>query len=242
MGVKWASDVSGTAWVLDALDDHWISQANAPHTVATLVPRGYEAHVRLLHPIENGPESPMVRLAERNGWRVHPEMKLNAIRKPAPGAPDPVEVPAYATVDSHTPPEVLEPLIGHLRRHTTTPERCTFVMWMGYAELAALDPEVRGLPTVILQGNGHHVFEGPLEAAAQVTEPLADSPPYTPNLWWPDDRTWVVGRNIEDDGTFVAGTAELAGDLLSDGRLEVLLTEPGHSPNPFTPDPINDAE
>jgi hypothetical protein len=55
----------------------------------------------------------------------------------------------------------------------------------------------------------------------EVKTPLA---PYdqAPNLWWPDDRAWVVATDVDYAWTYIGGTSELIDRLLSDDRLEVL--------------------
>jgi hypothetical protein len=44
----------------------------------------------------------------------------------------------------------------------------------------------------------------------------------SPNLWWPDDRAWVVATEVDFAWTYVGGTRDLAEAVLGEPRLEVL--------------------
>jgi hypothetical protein len=45
----------------------------------------------------------------------------------------------------------------------------------------------------------------------------------TPQLWWPEDRAWVVATEIDFDSTIVATTTAGAEALLTCEGLEALL-------------------
>jgi hypothetical protein len=45
----------------------------------------------------------------------------------------------------------------------------------------------------------------------------------TPQLWWPEDRAWVVATEIDFDSTIVASTNGGAETLLNGDGLEALL-------------------
>lgn len=51
----------------------------------------------------------------------------------------------------------------------------------------------------------------------------------SPQQWWPDDRSWAVATEIDDDSTIVAGSAALADALLAHPELEVLRIGPHDS-------------
>ena len=48
----------------------------------------------------------------------------------------------------------------------------------------------------------------------------------TPNLWWPDDRTWCVASDIDLASTYVGGPRPLLDRLLNDARFEALAVQP----------------
>ena len=45
----------------------------------------------------------------------------------------------------------------------------------------------------------------------------------TPQLWWPEDRAWVVATEIDFDSTIVAATTAGAEALLNTEGIEALL-------------------
>ena len=55
----------------------------------------------------------------------------------------------------------------------------------------------------------------------------------SPNLIWPDDRSWFVASEIDLDSTFVGGSTGLINELLGDGRLEAWPARPA---DPVTAD------
>jgi hypothetical protein len=55
--------------------------------------------------------------------------------------------------------------------------------------------------------------------------------PQSPNLFWPQDRTWCVASEIDLFCTLVAGSEKLAETLLGDARFEAWRVFPG---NPIT--------
>ncbi|MEA3218698.1 MAG: hypothetical protein QOJ19_4854, partial [Acidimicrobiia bacterium] len=44
----------------------------------------------------------------------------------------------------------------------------------------------------------------------------------SPNLWWPDDRAWIVATEVDFAWTYVGGSSELIEELLNEARLEAL--------------------
>ena len=67
---------------------------------------------------------------------------------------------------------------------------------------------------------------GDLEALAD-GRAVADVEPFrpgwrTPNLVWPDDRSWCVATEVDLDSTVVGGSRALVDDLLAAPDLEVL--------------------
>jgi hypothetical protein len=52
---------------------------------------------------------------------------------------------------------------------------------------------------------------------------------HPPGIWWPEDRSWVVGGDVDLDSTFVAGDEELIAAVLA--RPELLAS-------PIAPDAV----
>ena len=68
--------------------------------------------------------------------------------------------------------------------------------------------------------------EGPLEDAERTLHGADQGP----NIWWPDDRRWIVVSEIDYAWSYVAGTDALACELLGHAGLEVLPTTLGDKP------------
>ena len=100
---------------------------------------------------------------------------------------------------------------------------------------AAFPPEIIDGPRVSLPGRDYILFEGPLHAANELGwrsgELLSDAypdldfdpddfEPQSPNLFWPQDRSWFVATEIDLDSTYVGGSERLVNALLDDSRFE----------------------
>jgi hypothetical protein len=142
---------------------------------------------------------------------------------------------------------------------TGTPQTCRFCLWDGFGFLhpgaisvltlgepstAAPYPpgrEVAGQPRLRLPDRDYLVFRGPVTAVRVVGVGLG---PYAlgcregPNLWWPDDRAWVVGSDIDLHSTYVGGSRKLADGLLDCEDLEVITCQLD-DPIAFASDTVN---
>jgi hypothetical protein len=142
---------------------------------------------------------------------------------------------------------VLGSLLPILRAHTATADRCFFGQWEGWgyldrptriwtftdtaahARIPAVRPDFDVLVAVDgsleLRGDRYRVFTGLLEAA----ELLGNWPtehrfePHSPDLIWPVDKSWCVATEVDDDRTLIAGSPELAGDLVRADALDAEL-------------------
>lgn len=234
--IEWLEDVSPAGWIASRLHP-------SVQDVGSIIPEGFEAYGRLFHPVEAGVPGRRERwsdLARRNQRIVHPEMQFQWVSRP-PGQPLPewyhTETgPSWGSL----PVPERQVLIEVLARYTTTPASCFFCVWEGYdplgedrpvewhqvGSLRALSARRRRrrshrlvppLPQVELPDRRYYLYGGPLEKA------LAPLPfDHSANLWWPEDRAWFVATEIDYAWTYVGGSQELIGELISDDRLEVL--------------------
>ncbi|HZF91796.1 hypothetical protein [Streptomyces sp.] len=119
-----------------------------------------------------------------------------------------------------TPPDVARALIPVLARHTLTPERCWFGLWSGYGRR-----DFDHLPTFPTPGRDEILLAGPLADA--VSPALPGESDELPDLWWPEDRAWCVGGDVDLMSTYVGGSPELIADLLAAPGLEAHPVGPG---------------
>lgn len=227
-------NTSPARWVERDLEE-WLGAGS----VASMVPGGFEGHARLLHPAVrwwDGGEA-LVTWAEVARWSgkpLHPTSSLEDLAT----RPDGSEW-WEAVADEHTraggpeigmlPEELCEPLVRILEDFTSTPERCWFCIREGFVDLRSSP----GPPRVRIGQRGYVLYAGPVAALPSLVHLLSDSP----NLWWPDDRAWFVGTDIENDSTHIGGSRECIQRLLDAEDLEVMpasRTDPKYG-DPFVP-------
>lgn len=121
-------------------EGEWIVSRLAPFAsgVSAIVPTGFEAYVRVFHPVPvaGGPVAQQEHLtwadvAARTGATMHPLAQYDAIA----GVPRSAKREGAGVGDprtGHLEPDALNALCAVLVRHTITPERCWFALWAGY--------------------------------------------------------------------------------------------------------------
>jgi len=240
VGPAWSEQVNEADWIAERLSEGWAR-------TTSLVPSGYEAYARILHPAAE-PDMDLGRLVrwrEVAAWSGMP-MRKNAQfhsislppERPATEPPDFGQGPREGSL--YAPDALVVAEIG--RGWTTTPDRCWFCVWDGYGWDNALWLTERGapepapisdpIPESVRQGprvhlpleRNHFLYSGPVEAVV-ATYPLS-RPAQSPNLWWPQDRAWCVTTELDLQWTYVAGPSEMIEQLLGDDRIEVLPVGP----------------
>lgn len=234
---QWSETVEAAAWIADRLSDFGT-------TVASVVPGGFESYARILHPAETPEHGGMLvrwkEVAAWSGLSLRPDSQFHSIALPTvkPDSPAPWsgQGPEQGTL---YPPDA-EILVRLLRQWTSTPEQCWFGLWDGYGweniqgmapvgEASTVFPDpipesVRRGPRVRLPNRDYLLYSGPVESAMDSVY-LADRG-QTPNLWWPDDRSWFVASEIDLAWSYVGGSAGMVESLVSDDRIEALPALP----------------
>ncbi|MET9734413.1 hypothetical protein ABZZ79_28400 [Streptomyces sp. NPDC006458] len=216
-----ADDLAAAEWIGKGPAEQW-----SLGKVAGVAAPGFEACARVLHPASLG-ERPVrwATVAAAYGRAVAPLTDwyevigtgrdyYHAAEYGLPGVWD--EHPA----EGPTPPEVADALIPVLARHTGTAERCWFGLWSGYGRVDFDD-----VPTFATPGRDEVLLSGPLADA--VSPVSADEFAELPDLWWPQDRAWCVGGDVDLVSTYVCGSAELIADVLAASGLEAHPVGPG---------------
>jgi len=218
------------------------------YTVRSVVPTVFDAYARVFHPAERrrGDSVVDVRWAEvasANGRKMHPAAEWGSLTgswqlRGQPGLWD--AKPRTGELPAAVATTVADALSGH----TASPEHCWFALSGGREVLdsvllfhedvpayergryrkawgsrrAAWDRLARSeAPRFELPDRPMRLLRGGLAALHELYD--ADDPP---NLWWPDDRAWCVGSEIDLMTTYVGGTRACIEALLADDRLEVL--------------------
>jgi hypothetical protein len=247
------ADVSVADWIAERL-------VGPVGTVSSVVPGGYSAYARVLHPVEfhdDGEHSPVTwaRVCEMTGRVAHPLVQWDAIVRPA-GRSRAVAVWDDGDVAvGSLAPDALAALLDVLAPFTGGQD-CYHALWEGWGWVdgsgvtvvvfatddgtvapqpppiePGVPPEVWALPRLRLPDRDHLLFRGPLRAALDMgwhASPLGFEP-QSPNVFWPADRTWCVGTEIDFDSTLVGGSAELIDAVLAAPGLEAWPVGPGDS-------------
>jgi len=96
------------------------------------------------------------------------------------------------------------------------------------------DPPVSAFPVEVLDGprvrlgRDYILLQGPLASALAIGLHADDEWPadQSPNLFWPDDRAWIVSTEIDLNSTLVAGSHRLIEELLTIAGLEAMPAGP----------------
>jgi len=230
-------DVSPAAWLAPRL-------STPPYrTVDGLLPAGYAAYLRLLHPARDGGDRLLP--VERRGLVVRPpHARSGALERVGrcPLADRP------GTAPGNCPAGGTGPLAEHLTSATAHPDDVWLCLWDGWGWLhgspsvsrfgsnelipPALGHEVLAAPRVQLPWRDYLLFRGSLgELARWGHLPLPSHyldwfDPQSPSLLWPQETTWCVATEVDHDSTFVGGSEALISGLLTDTRLEAWRVEP----------------
>jgi hypothetical protein len=227
------------AWIKPALESDWGGR------VKNLVPQIYEAYARIFHPAhdEEGNEVTWEEVTRRLGTVAHREMQWHAIV----GSWDPTGFTDSRWSGGDPYPgdlveEKIDLLCGILARHTGTPESTYFGMSTIHAGVRDEWPDA---PQYEQHARDWVVLRGPLAAVDQIAVsdrhpgiavlhfyPKGQAPPpdyeppeqwrrQTPDLIWPEDRSWFVQTEVDFDSTVVGGSRALIDALLGAPELEV---------------------
>ena len=149
--VRLMGDVAECQWVEERVRP-WGKGNTGGVQLGHIMPEGLAGYARVLHPAESRDDESPLRWAEvaaRTGKTAHPLMQFGRLG----GFDDYYGCPdwAYAPLIGRLPEHETLVLSGILRDFTTSPERCYFGFWYGYAFLGSGYERVpRGFPCPIV--------------------------------------------------------------------------------------------
>jgi hypothetical protein len=207
------------------------------YRVDALIPSPFRAYARIFHPARysTGEQESEVRwldVAKKNGRTFHPSAEWGSLT--GSWSLDFQEGLWNSAPDVGTlPSSVARGMVSVLTSHTETPEQCWFAAWEGFGcvrNFFANAPRLEVARRTML------LLKAPISA---VTGSICPPPQeQSPNLWWPNDRSWCVATDIDLMTTYVGGDYELINDLLAAPSLEVMAVS-GAQEFVWTADTIN---
>ena len=209
------------------------------------IPTGYEAYARMLHPVQEREGEPPIRWADVSSWsgvaldssiQWH-EVALPEV-SPLTGPPWSGQGPREGSLSQADALELASVLSAR------TPGLCLFGVWEGYGGTLSVQGPVADevprrvdeTPVFELPWRSYAMFEGPVAGATCFSVSRFQSP----NLWWPDDRSWCVASEIDLAWTYVAGSKSLIDELLPNPLIEALEASPDDSLHRQLPAWLND--
>ncbi|WP_257581983.1 hypothetical protein [Streptomyces sp. TLI_146] len=209
---------------------HWLTERAPGHgefgTAAGVAAPGFAAYARVLHPasLEEQPVR-WAAVAAAYGREVAPNTPWHELIG-ADRDYQNADVYGLAGVwnehpaEGPTPPGVAEALIPVLARHTRTVEHCWFGLWHGYGRW-----DFDHVPTFETPHREEVLLAGTLADA--VSPASLDEFAELPDLWWPQDRAWCLGGDVDLVSTYVGGSPALIAELLAAPELEAHPVAPG---------------
>jgi hypothetical protein len=209
--------VSELRHLTDVEPTRWIGPLLAPFGsgVASIVPRGYEAYARIPH------------LPDEEAWLELelPERQLRILCEILAGEDGTGRCcfclwEGYGWVQGGSVAITVAHRIGE-----EPPDPGWIAALREAHEAPAFPSEVTRGPKLHLPGRAFLVFAGPLESILEFGR--HEKHPYghrfqrhTPDLFWPADRGWFVGSDVDLDFTLVGGPVKIVDAILADPRLE----------------------
>jgi len=69
------------------------------------------------------------------------------------------------------------------------------------------------IPRFVRPDRSYYLLSGPVAAVTELRTPLPDRPWQRPDLFWPHDRSWFVGTDVDFWSLYAGGTHELLAKL-----------------------------
>jgi hypothetical protein len=238
-GLEPIADVSVADWIAGRLRGPF-------GTVGSVVPHGFAAYARVLHPVEryDGRASlTWEEVCRLTGRIPHSLMQWAAITTPTAGA-EVASSPSGRWDDGvvrvgDLAPSALSALLDVLAP-VTGGQDCFHALWEGWgwvdgsgvavsvlSDEGRIEPgpapepgvsaEVPVLPRLCLPHREYLLFRGRPRAALDMgwQGSAHGFAPQSPSLFWPADRSWCVGTEIDFDSTLVGGSEDLVNAVLA---------------------------
>jgi len=214
-----AADISVGDWIRESLVP-WVPFTEVPMTIGFVIPKGFESYVLIRHTGEGdhqgelGPETLKTLLRVLSKITTAQEDCFYAMWEGYgwghPGV-------AYTAVRGSRLQRFFREFI---LRYGSSPRRKRFVP-------PQEDPDLHTLPVGILNAElfklpyrNYLLAKGPLIEALKIGHVrMGWFQPQSPNLLWPNDRSWILTTEIDHDVTLIAGSEKLIEAILNTDSL-----------------------
>jgi hypothetical protein len=215
--VELMRDVSAARWVVEGLRPWSRFRQGVP--VAGVVPEGFEAYARVRHEgqaqTEYGDDLPPEQLTA-----------LAGLLSGFTSTPDPCWIciwSGYGFWRSRAHMVLVFGAEGEEGRAEARRLEAEFQRVMDER-----DRLLDGVPEVDTDGREYYLFRGPLSEVDSVVFDH-DGAAQSPNLWWPDDRAWCVGSDIDLPSTYVGGSRACIDAVIATPELDASEVGPDDS-------------
>lgn len=221
----------------------WIRPRLGPFggTVSSVVPTGFEAYARVLHPVgllEGAGTLRWEQVARKTGRRLHALAQFWRIagrtehRAVETGWPE--GSPRLGELDRATQIQLIASIAAYDCRYSSV--ECVAAVWRGKGYLRG-HSELENAPTLQLPHRDYVLFRGVLSELEgfDINVPVIGSTErrlwvhVTPALLWPTDTAWCVATEVDFDSTLVGGPRALIDTVLKNAQLEAFEVAPGDS-------------
>lgn len=100
------------------------------------------------------------------------------------------------------------------RRHTSTPDRAWYAVWEGHGFDTSTDvgAGLAAIPRFVRPSRSYYLLRGTVDAVDGFRYPGSDDW-RNPDLWWPDDRRWLIATDVDLWSLYVGGPEEFLTEL-----------------------------
>lgn len=209
----------------DELPANWLREKICGFSsgVTSIVPSGYEAYSRLLHPaysVESGKKIPVPWQSLSSGVRFSID-KTSQWENISAHLEGQVSLHYDTPLEGSLEADIYKKLIAVLKAHTSFPEKVWFGVWTGYESVCEA---YKTAPKFSLASRDYYLLSGGL---SQSIGSLCDSPFYqSANIFWPEDRAWCVGSDIDLKSTYIASSQQVVCELSAEFAGEIFQVDP----------------
>lgn len=215
--MKSLDNVSEAAWIASRLGP-------AGGWVGSLIPQGFEAYVRVLHPAGYGGEerTTWAQVAAATGKTAHALMQYSSISGSCYGNHETWAWDGQAPDVGSLERPLFEQAVELLQPHTD--DHVFAAVWNGFGDLLVYGT------TFQLPGREYFLFERELGEVDGLFATLTSGWPFqSPQLLWPTDHSWFLSTEIDLDSTVIGGRRRLIDTVLATEEIEAWEVREGDS-------------